>query len=223
MNVEELLELKRPLTREEAEFLERETLSLAEKLRDAVAELTRDLDPDDAVVQELKAHPANVVRNVEQAIECGEQDREARRFIESSEPRAKEKPYKWEELPIYAWSNEFARVIGRLLASLHKRYHLRIHLLGGQAMLMSNCIALGHQELPPGETPSPEVLRAYRFIGHYAAERTLEMLDDLARVTGYSASDVAHGKRLVRQIRDQFAADLSEVETGSPTHSAVLH
>ena len=90
-------------------------------------------------------------------------------------------------------------------------------------MLMSNCIALGHQELPPGETPSPEVLRAYRFIGCYGAERTLGMLDDLSKVTGFCASDVAHGKKLVRQIRDQFAADLAELETGSPTQSAVLH
>ena len=222
MNVNDLLKLKRPLTDEESDFLEQETLALANQLKDEVEQLTKDMDPDDPVVAHLRAHTANVGLNLEQAIECSREEKVVKDYARANAKERGAVDYTWEKLPVYAWNNEFARVIGRLLCTIHKRYHIHLHNLAGQAMLMSNCIALGHRDLAPGETVSREELRAYRFIACFAAERTLEMLDDLSKATGYSACDVAHAKTLLRRMRDQFEKDVREIDEAAAT-SAVMH
>ncbi len=196
---------------------EQHVLELARELQAHVERITKDLDPNDPVVANLRAKPAAVIRHIEQAIECGEADKVCRAYVEKHGGTQKDRIYSWEHLPVYAWVNEFARVIGRLLASMHKRYYVHVHNIAGEAMLLSKCIAMGHREPAPGEVISVEELRAYRLIGYHSARHTLNLLEDLSKATGYAASGVAHGKKLVRQIRDQFQADLDELEPNTRT------
>ena len=70
MNVDELMNLDRPLTDEEMAFMEQEVLKLARQLKTEVANITSDLDPSDPVVARLREGPTSVERSIEAAIEC---------------------------------------------------------------------------------------------------------------------------------------------------------
>ena len=196
-----------------------DVLRLAKQLHDHIAELTKDLDQNDPAVVAALEHASNTVRNVEAAIECEEEDKVLHAYAERHRPAPDERAYSWEKLPMYEWNNELSRVLGRLFASIHKRYYIHLHMLTADTMMMSNCIALGHADMPEGEETPREQLRAYRFIGYEAACRTLGNFEELSRVTGYGASDVAHGKTLVRRIRDAFHASLNELDGVAPAAS----
>ena len=119
--------------------------------------------------------------------------------------------YAWEKRPEYAWNNEFARMIGRLLAMLPERCHIFLHNLAGQATLISNCIAMGNRETAPGECVSPAELHAYRFIGWHATTTVERLLDDLSRATLMGQQEVAQGKALMERIRHEFETGLHEL------------
>lgn len=225
MNVDELMKLERPLTDDEAAFMEEEVLKLAKALTDEVANLTRDLDPDDPVVAKLRESPRTIIENIEAAIELREEDdsheRTRIRWLERAKAAAEDPIYDWEKLPVYAWNNQFARVIGMLLAVMPKRLHIHAHNLAGQATLISCCIAMGHRQTEPGEVVPPEELRAYRLIGWRATFTVMEILEDLSRETKYSAQDIAEGMELIGKIREQFAVDLGDVD--EPQKAVVLH
>ena len=217
MDVDELMNLKRPLTDEEMEFLEQKLLSRARELDAEIQKLTKDLDADDPVVAKLRAAPAKITRGVESAIECrvavAEIETSASRdSAHKNENREAEVLYDWEKLPVFAWNNEFARVIGRLLVRLPRRLHVRIHNLAGQATLISNCIALGHRDPAPGEVIPREELRAYRVIGYHATFTTMELLEEISGLTSSARNDLAQGMSLVGRIRDQFEADMAELD-----------
>jgi hypothetical protein len=68
MDVEELLKLKRPLTDEEAAYIEEQVLLLAKELQAEVAKITKHLDPSDPDVAKLRAAPAKIIGGIEAAI-----------------------------------------------------------------------------------------------------------------------------------------------------------
>jgi hypothetical protein len=139
-------------------------------------------------------------------------ERRRERWSERARKSVAEPLYEWEKLPVYAWNNELARVIGHLLASMPKRLHMYAHNLAGQATLISNCIAMGHRQPDPGEIMPVQELRAYRFIGYHATFTVMEMLEELSGLTTYSTADVAHGAALIGKIRQQFEIDLKELD-----------
>jgi hypothetical protein len=217
VDVNELMNLKRQLTDDEMDFIEQQLLSRARELDAEIQKLTKDLDADDPDVAKLRAAPAKITRGVESAIECRVAAVEIetstwRKLAHKKDPPEAEVLYDWEKLPVYAWNNEFARVIGRLLMQLPRRLHVRIHNLAGQATLISNCIALGHRDAAPGEVISKDELRAYRVIGYHATFTTMELLEEISGLTRSARSDLAHGMSLVGRIRKQFEADLAELD-----------
>lgn len=221
MDVDELMNLKRPLTDEETAFLEQNLLSLTRELGVEIRKLTANLDPADPVVAKLRDAPARITRNVESAIEC----RAAEKASHADEKKRGKADvvYSWEKLPVYAWNNELARVIGRLLVELPRRLHAPLHNLAGQATLISTCIALGHRDTAPGEVVPKEELRAYRTIGYHATFTTMELLEELSRVTRNGRRDIAQGMSLVGRIRDQFEADLAQLDDVHLESPATLH
>jgi hypothetical protein len=211
MNVEELLKLERPLTNAEMVFVENEVLKLAEQLKTTVAEVTKDLDPNDPDVITLHQKTASIAHNIRLAKSV---DEDQRADDDASIARQKaDAVYGWEQLPAYEWNNRFARVIGRLLAVLPKRQFIYAHQLAAQSTVMSMCIAMGHRELPPGEALSKEEVRAYRLIGYQACETAAGQLDELSRQTRLGASDIAQGRELLQKLRDQFEWELREMDT----------
>ncbi|MGQ0562644.1 MAG: hypothetical protein ACT443_12315 [Gemmatimonadota bacterium] len=223
MDANELLALKRPLTDEEMAVVEQELLSLAQQLGTEISKITRNLDPNDPLIAKLRAAPAKITHNIEQAIECRAEEAEIKAYCEKLRPRKGDVVYSWEKLPVYAWTNELARVIGRLLASLPGRFHIYVHNLGGQAMLLSNCVALGHREVPPGETVSKEELRAYRFIGCHTTSQAMDTLRELSAKTRKSKNDVAHGMSLVGKIRAHFEEAVAELDGAVPDAPTIFH
>ena len=124
--------------------------------------------------------------------------------------------YAWERRSEYAWNNEFARNIGRLLAMLPKRYHILLHNLAGQATLISNCIAMGNRDPDPGECVPPAELHAYRFIGWHATTAVDRILADLSRTTSLGKQEVARCKALMEKIRHEFEVGLHELDAAAP-------
>ena len=188
---------------------EAELARLAHELESEVATLCKDLDHEDPDVKNLLSAVASVSRNIDAARELSEPDP----ILEKMRTRQGEPIYTWEHLPVYAWNNELARVIGRMLAVLPKRSSVHIHNLAAQATLMSNCIAMGHRDLPPGEVAAAEELRAYRMIGYQATFTVEEILKDISSVTKQCKSDIAQGLSLVDKIRQHFETALGEVDT----------
>lgn len=213
MDVNELLKLTRPLTDEEAAFMEEEVLKLARQLNSEVKQITAHLDPNDPTVATLRAKTENVVRNIELA-----RDADAQHQADDDASIARQKAaaiYEWERLPAYEWNNRFARIVGRLLAQLPKRQFSHAHNLAAQAMVMSICICCSHREMPPGEVVSREELRAYRVIGRQAASSALEQLDKLSQETRLGRSDIAQGRELLQKLEQQFDWDLRELDSES--------
>ena len=68
MDVNELLALKRPLTKAEMTFMEDMLLQLATELQEEVAKITANLDPDDPDVVKLKSAAESTLENIEAAI-----------------------------------------------------------------------------------------------------------------------------------------------------------
>ena len=217
MDVNELMELERPLTDEEMAFMEEKLLELTRELGSEIARITKDLDPNDPDVAKLRAGPAKIRHHLESAIEC-----RAEEVVGAAPERDSEIVYTWEKLPVYAWVNEFARVVGRLLATLPRRLHIHAHQLAGQATLISNCIALGHRDCPPGETAPREELRAFRLIGWQATVTVMKPLEELSRITKLGRSDVAHGMALIGKIRTHFEEALAELDEAAPNDRPAL-
>ena len=184
--------------------MENEVSKLAHELQAEVEKICAKLDADDPLVVKLRNAAANTSRGIDEA-------RELR--IDYPPPgrsrRQLDPIYSWEKLPMYDWINEFARIIGRLLAVLPKRHYIYAHNLAGQATLISNCIAGGHRDSAPGEVIPPEELRAYLFIGYQATFTTAQLLEDLAAVTKLGSAERARGAALIGQIRQQFEIDLA--------------
>ncbi|HUP88328.1 MAG TPA: hypothetical protein VM100_03215 [Longimicrobiales bacterium] len=211
MNVKELLRLKRPLTSAEMVVVEDEVLKLTEQLKSNVAEITKDLDPNDPDVVALKQHVAKAEHNVKLTKAVDDEQRAA---DDASIARQKaEAVYAWEQLPAYEWNNRFARCVGRLLAVLPKRQFIFAHQLAAQATVISNCIAMAHRELEPGRTITKEEVQAYLLIGHQACAGALTHLDELSRLTRLGASDIANGRELMQKVHDQFAWELRETDS----------
>jgi hypothetical protein len=196
------------MTNEELRAQEAEVSRLAHELVAEVERVCQQLDPSDPEVIKLRANADAVVRNIEAARDLGDDD-DDERYLDRIRNSHKEVIYSWEMLPVYEWTNEFARVIGRLLAILPKRHYIFAHNLAGAAHLISNCIACGHRDPAPGEVIPLEELRAYRTIGHHATFTAMKMLEDLAAVTKLCAADIARGRSLVGRIRQQFEIDLA--------------
>jgi hypothetical protein len=69
MNVDELLALDRPLTREEEAFLEQELLKLAQELQSVVAKIADQTDPEhQEMVERLRSAAGRTLENIEAAI-----------------------------------------------------------------------------------------------------------------------------------------------------------
>ena len=228
MDVDELMKLKRPLTSEEMAFMEEKLLELTRELGSEIAKITKDLDPNDPDVAKLLAAPGKIRHNIESAIECRAEEavhesrRDRRRRMRAAAKGEPEIVYGWEKLPVYAWINEFARVVGRLLATLPRRLHIQAHNLAGQATLISNCIALGHLDCPPGEVAPKEELRASRKIAYHATFTVMDILEELSRTTKSGRSDVAHGMELIGKIRTHFENALAELDADAPSERPAL-
>lgn len=126
--------------------------------------------------------------------------------------------YSWERLPIYEFTNQFARLLGRLLVSLPTRFHVQIHNLIGQAVAMANAIPGGHRDIEPGADPVPvEERRAWLMIGYTATVTARDLLTELGRVATRARPDVAIGLKLLSQIESGFQDGLDSLEaTPSP-------
>jgi hypothetical protein len=220
MDVNELMNLNRPLTNEEAAFLEQEVLKLAHELDGEISKITRDLDPNDPEIARLIAAPRNIKEAIAAATACGEDKRTIWEQKHATKPS--DTPFTWEQLPVYARNNEFARVIGRLLVVLPRRLHIYAHNLAGQATLISNCIAMGHRDMPPHESTPKEELRAYRNIGYHATFTIMDMLEDLSKESKLGRSEVTEAMSLIGKIRDQFETSLRELDTVSQ-NPALMH
>jgi hypothetical protein len=193
------------MTNEEFAAKEAEVSRLAHQLVAEVEKICQQLDPADPEVVKLRATAAAVPRYIDAARELSDDEPSL-----GHKRKGHDEPiYSWETLPVYGWTNEFARVIGRLLAVLPKRHYIFAHNLAGVAHLISNCIACGHRDTAPGEVVPLEELRAYRTIGHHATFTAMRMLEDLAAVTKLGSADIARGKTLVGQIRHQFEIDVA--------------
>lgn len=210
MDVNELLQLDRPLTDEKTAFMEEQVLQTAKQLHSKLKELTKE-HADKPEVQKLLMHSKNTVDNIELAI-----GPDPAQLAEDDASIARQRAaavYSWEKLPAYEWNNRFARVIGRLLAQLPKRHHVYGHNLAAQAGIISNCIAMGHRDLAPGETVTVEEVRAYRFIGRQACDTAKQILAELSQQTRLGRHDIAHGLELLEKLEAQLEWDLRELDT----------
>jgi hypothetical protein len=208
------------MTNEELLAQEAEVSRLAHQLVAEVEKICQELDPDDPEVMKLRATAAAVPRNIDAARELRDDDDPSLDRIRNA---CKEAIYSWELLPVYEWTNEFARVIGRLLAVLPKRHYIFVHNLAGVAHLISNCIACGHRDPEPGEVIPLEERRAYRTIGHHATFSAMKLLEDLAAVTKLGSADIARGKSLIGQIRHQFEIDVATCDDVSAGGANVVN
>lgn len=195
------------MTDEEMREMEEELSRTAHALQAEVEMLCKDLDHEDPDVKKLLNAVANVSLNIDAARELGQPDP----ILEKMRARHGDPKYTWENLPVYAWNNEFARVIGRLMAVLPKRLHVHTHNLAAQATLISNCIAMGHRDTAPGEVVPIEELRAFRTIGYQATFTAEQILNDLVDVTKAGAIDIKQGITLIQKMRLQFETDVNEV------------
>lgn len=186
--------------------MEAEVARLARELEAEIETLCKDLDPDDPEVKKLRADVANISRNIEAARELSNDDP----ILEKMRARQRDPIYSWEHLPVYAWNNELARVIGKMLATLPKRSHVHIHNLAAQATLIGHCIVMTNREMPPGEVAPAEEVRAYRMIGLHATFTLEEILKDVSGVTKQCKQEIAQGLSLVGKIRDHFESALGE-------------
>jgi hypothetical protein len=220
MDLDELLNHARTLAGQES-CSEDDVAKVAQELQDEVARITQHLDPNDPDVVALRARAADIIHNIELALAA---DAEQRAFDDASIARQKAAAvYAWEKLPVYEWNNRFARVIGRLLSQVPKRHLIHVHNLAGQATVMSICISMTHPDMPPEEMPSLEQRHAYATIGRQASKTAGELLQMLAVKSGSTRTDALHGIDLVRKIEQQFAADVCELENGTPARPALLH
>lgn len=217
MDVNELLKLKRPLTDEEAAFLEQEVLNVARELQGHIDTIAARMDPEDPDATRLKAAAPNIVRNIEKALSV-----DAEIIASDDAAMARQNAaaiYSWEKLPVYEWNSRFGRVVGRLLSQLPKRWYIHAHLLAAQATVISHAICMFYRELPPGEVVPPAELEAWRTIACQAARTALERLDELSSLTALGRSEVAHGRDLMRKVRHHF--ELADGHRGP--HSSLLH
>src|SRR5688572_11980070 len=107
------------MTNEEMTAMEDEVSKLAHELQAEVEKICEKLESDDPLVVKLRKAAAKASRSIDAAREL--------RIDYPAPSRNRRQPdpiYNWEKLPMYEWNNEFARVIGRLLAVLPKRHYI---------------------------------------------------------------------------------------------------
>ena len=130
--------------------------------------------------------------------------------------------YSWESLEIYAQTNQFARLLGRLIAALPDRLHVQVHQLIALTITMSNAIAGAHVDvMPGGDPPSSEERFAYLLIGQNAARMATRRLGDLGRDS--KRPEIADGLRLLDLIEAGFRQDMEKADATSkpdPVHLA---
>jgi hypothetical protein len=204
------------MTDQEMMAMEEDLSQRAQELEAEVERLCKDLSPDDPDVMKLRNAVANMTKNIEAARNVGVDYS----IGDKLRGRRPEPVYDWERLPVFAWNNEFAREIGKMLTALHKRHHIFPHNLAGQATLIGMCITMAHRDLAPGDFVSPEEVRAYLFIGLHATNTVDRILDDLSETTSLTAPNVERSRTLMAKIRQQFEIDLGEVPEERP---ALLH
>jgi hypothetical protein len=126
--------------------------------------------------------------------------------------------YSWESLEIYGQTNQFARLLGRLIAALPDRLHVQVHQLIALTITMSNAIAGAHVDvLPGGDSPSSEQRFAYLMIGQTAAHTATRLLGELARAS--KRPEIAEGLRLLDLIAAGFRQDIEKSDAApKPDH-----
>jgi hypothetical protein len=123
------------------------------------------------------------------------------------------KVYEWERLEIYARTNELARVIGRILVLMPPRFHVHVHNLIGQTVVMANAIAGGHADVAPGGKPhSIEERRAWLTIGLVASGQARKRLADVGHLATRSGREVTAGLELIDSIEAGFQISLAELD-----------
>ncbi len=131
--------------------------------------------------------------------------------------------YHWERLEVYHLANQFARLLGRLLMSLPSRFHIHVHNLIGQAVVMTNAIPGAHRDTEPGAPPIPvEERRAWLMIGLCASGTARDLLDELGRSARHARTDVAAGLKLLEQIELSFQEGLDSLDD-PPIHLGPIH
>lgn len=130
--------------------------------------------------------------------------------------------YEWEKLPVYAWVNQFARMIGRLFAKLPAQHHIHLQNLAAQATVMINAIPGAHRDRPPGEEISDEERRAWLMIGYTATRTTQDLLRELSTRTHCHLEEET---RLVRRVERHFESELNRIngETTAPPPPSPMH
>jgi hypothetical protein len=134
--------------------------------------------------------------------------------------------YSWERLPVYQFTNQLARVVGRLLVSVPPRLHVKIHTLIGQTVIMSNAIPGAHREVVPGDRPvTVEERRAWLIIGFTACGQAGDLLADLGKSWVHVRSDVGEALKLLSKIQSHFHDTLESLDEqpATPTQNRVIN
>src|SRR5688572_19112308 len=130
--------------------------------------------------------------------------------------------YQWEKLLVYAWVNQFARMIGRLFARLPAQHHIHLQNLAAQATVMINAIPGAHRDRPPGEEIGEEERRAWLMIGLTTTHTTQDLLRELSKRTHRHLEEE---NELVRKVELHFESELNRIngETTAPPGPSPMH
>ena len=132
--------------------------------------------------------------------------------------------YRWERLEVFQLVNQVSRLLGRLLVSMPSRFHIQLHSLIAQVVVVSHAIPGAHRDRAPDEPPVPlEERRAWLMIGFVASETARTLMTELGRAPSRSRPDIDSGLKLLARIEADFKKHLEGLDGGPSEVSSPVH